>query len=136
MKYYSEILKKNFDTVEACNAAEKECQELQTKQTNEKKTLAKAVQDAEAKVDTAYKNIDAVTEKAKELSDKYLKELNEMLDPAKAALKEAQAERVNAIREFNNKFGVYTTHYTGDKAVDEFTRTTRMLNEFCKRFFF
>lgn len=139
MLFYSEKLDNFFSSAEACTKAELEHdkkleeknkqEELKNKQENavkcRKRALAKAVEDADAKVSLAHKEYERAQEQATKLSQEYLKKLDEILDPAKKAVTEAQKEKLQRLQEFNKEFGPYITHQTDEKALDEFNRTVK-----------
>lgn len=145
MKFYSEILDKVFDTPEQLKVEEdkyaikqkaqekKRIAQEQATKANEaleqsKKQYAKAIEDADEKVKEAYNNLSLAQEKAKILSEEYIKELNNIMTPAREAVREAEATKLEAIRQFNQKFGVYKVSYTGNKAVEEYIRAINMFD--------
>lgn len=147
MKYYSEMLDKLFESPEALAKeekaykkaqyeAQKKAQKLQEEQAKvkadleqSKKQYAAAVEVADMQVSEAYKNLELAKEAAKELSDEYIKKLSEIIEPAKQAVKEAETKRLQAIREFNNKFGTYKVNLSGDRAVEEYIRARNSLGD-------
>ena len=135
MKYYSEKLNKTFDTEADCLAAEKKHEEeLAAKKKQEeqalatKKELAKEIESAEEKVNLAYKDYDAAVEAVKKLREEFNKKAEEILNPAKEAISKAQEDRYKAIRAFNERYGVYTTTLSGDKAAKELDRITHWID--------
>ena len=136
MKFYSELLEKFYDQPEALLEAEvayqkklKEDKAAETSLTARKKELATAVDKADAELDAAYRELDDAKVRCKAILDESNKMMNEILDPATKKVKDAQRARVDAIRAFNKEFGVFRTSYTGDKAVKEFERTSRLIDE-------
>ena len=65
----------------------------------------------------------------KKFRKKQNKQITEKLSPAKKLVKEAEKRKYDALVAFNNKYGVYTTTYTGKKAYDEFKRTCAWMDE-------
>ena len=135
MKYFSEKLNKAFDTEEECLTAEAAFDKEQEEKKKQeelavvtKKNLAKDIETAGEKVNLAYKEYDAALEEVKKLKEEYSRKAEEILNPAKKAIKDAQKERYDAIKKFNENYGVYTTTYTGDKAVSEFNRVSRWID--------
>ena len=81
IKYYSELLNKNFDTLKEAEAAEKEVIEKEAKEKSDKAASAKAVEEA-------FEKANAIVEKAREefvqamvdadeVADKYRKKYGE-----------------------------------------------------------
>ena len=143
MKYYSEVLHKNFDTVKELEAAEKaeakkqeEAKEELVKVTNEKKAMAKKVEDASEALQEAYNKYDLAKEDVAKIIAEAKLEIEEILKPAKEAIKEAQKNRYDAIAEFSNKYGKYSVVYTGDKAYQEMQRARRYMDNIFKNSFF
>ena len=152
MKYYSELLNKNFDTEAECTEAEKaeetrlaEVEKKETALANEKKQLADAIDDAEAKLNLAYDKLEEARNKARELRDEYdkkvsalreelIKAQDEVLRPAKDELNVAQENKFKAIQDFNEKYGTYRKLYTGNKAAEEYARMSRTINNWFKNF--
>lgn len=148
MKYYSDILNKLFDTPEALNQEEKAYKKqqqeaerkqkiLQEKQAKEaaeleisKKQYAAAVELADQQVSEAYKNLEIAKQDAKALSEEFMKKLSEIMEPAKQAVKEAETVRLQAIREFTSKFGVYKANYNGERAAEEYMRARSRFDDF------
>lgn len=136
MKYFSEKLNKTYDTVEALESAEKEYDEKQksiaeanNKISNEKRKLAAAVESAEQHLADAYAYYDDTITQCKKIQEEANKQIAEKLDPAKKRVKEAEKRKYDALVEFNNKYGAYTTTVTGKRAYDEFQRTCSWMNE-------
>ena len=152
MKYYSELLNKNFDSVEECEAAEKaeetrlaEVEKKETALANEKKQLADAIDVAEADLNKAYDALEDARNKARELRVEYEKKVRELqkeleqkqeevLKPATDLVKKAQENRFKTIQAFNEKYGTYRMVYTGKKAADEYARMSRTINNLFKNF--
>lgn len=147
MKYFSEITGNMYDTTEALLEAEKTflkadsaiIDDLDTTvsskeefndlvETPSKKQLAAEVEAAEEKLTEEYANYDVAKKKIEELSKQYLKDVNDILEPAKAAVKAAEMARYEAIRKFNEAYGVYRTELTGDRAAKELLRTLNSFN--------
>lgn len=141
MIYKSEITGKEYSSEKECLAAEKEFQkqeeirvaeeEKKVAESNKrKKELAKAIEDAEAKLTEANRLYDIAQDKAAKILEDSNKEVKEILNTAEAEVDAAQKARFEAILAFNREFGSYTTKYTGAKAAEEFNRYT---NNFEKR---
>lgn len=145
MRYYSDMTKQLYDTPEQLAEAEKAAGTQPVKrmakapqdepQVPTKKELASAVEAAEAKVAEARANLELAKQKAEDMSKKFLEELDGILEPAKQQLKDAQQARYEAIRRFNDAYGVYTTSYTGARAADEFARSVAEMTSFFPRLF-
>lgn len=143
MKYYSDVTQKVYDTEEELNKAEEEIKTLEEEKekksalvSKEKKELANKIDVAEDTLNAAYKDLDLAREKAKDVQREALKQIENILRPAEEAVKNAQAERLDAIREFNQKYGVFTTTLTGQKAADEMSRVWRSFDKLFSDFFF
>ena len=152
MKYYSELLNKNYDSAEECEAAEKEEQtrlaEVEKKETalaNEKKKFAADIEKAEEELNIAYDKLEAARTQARELKDEFEKKVeelhkemlgkqNDILRPAKEEVEKAQQKKFNAIQAFSEKYGWYTKRYDGNKAIEEYNRITRTVNNWFKNF--
>jgi hypothetical protein len=135
MKFYSEELEQFFDTEEQCLAEEEKARIAAEEKKVTKAKLAKAVEDADKALDLAYEGLEEAKNKVLELQKEYDAKVDEIMDPALEAIKECNKARTDAIREFNDKYGVYTTTYTGNKALNEFAKVDNMLNQLWKRFY-
>lgn len=158
MRYYSDILDEFFETEEQCKKAESECiedmvppedeesldeccvceksipcneckVEEKKETTPTKKDLADRVQECEEKVKEAYELYSVAEKKANELSKQYLEEVDKIMSPAKKAVKDAEAEKYKAIKDFNDAYGVYRVSYTGARAAEEFNRALRKFED-------
>lgn len=154
MKYYSEKLNRNFNTEKECLKAEKQYEREKTYIKNnkplnegqtaelvakdkvnkslvskEKKEYADKITQAEKLLEQANKDYSIAQDKAAEILDKSNKEIKDLLDNAKAKVTEAERARRDALLEFNKKFGPYTAHYTGEKAIEEFNKAVTRFNE-------
>lgn len=129
MRYYSDTLKKFFDTEEQCLTAEQtDAQEKELAKVTKAK-LAKAVDDADKAVDDAYKGFSEAKDKVAELQKEYDNKVDEILNPAKDKVLSALNARREAIVNFNKKYGPYTTVYTGDKATNELSKLISNFNK-------
>lgn len=133
MRYVSDKTGKSYDTEKECLKAEKEFdleQERKEKEvelqkgliSKEKKELADRITEAEIELEKANKEYELAQDKATEILERSNKEVKEILDPAREKVKAAERAKRDAIIEFNKKFGVYTTKYTGEKAIEEFNK--------------
>ena len=129
MKYYSEQLKKLFDTPEALADAESAYNREKVETEQSKKVLAQRIEDAERAVDIAYKGYEEAKSQAAEILEKSNKQVADILNVAKAQINAAEKERTNAIVAFNQKFGTYRVNYTGERAKTESERVNRMIND-------
>lgn len=143
MKYYSDVTKKVYDTADELEKAEAEVKKLEEEKeaklatiSKEKKAFATEIENADKELDEAYKQLDVAREKAKQLQKEHLKQLENILHPAEEAVKTAQNKKYEAVKAFNDKFGVFTTTYTGAKAADELNRTLKYFDEVFHNFFF
>lgn len=140
MKFYSEILNKLFDSEEEVKTAEdsyrKEQEEKEAKKkaealavSKEKKELALAIDEAESNLNKAYDEYEEAKAEVKKILDESNKQMLEIITPAKKKIEEAQKAKFKAIADFNSKFGVYTTQYSGDRAYKEFNRAKSWIND-------
>ena len=163
MKFYSEITKDFYDSekalldAEAAATATTECdmcecreecesdqcvhtKDVESKDTTEtkltRKQLAANVEKADKVLAEARANLEVANQKAEKLSKEYLKSIEDLLNPARKAVNDAQAAKYEAIREFNEEYGPYKVSYTGDKAAQEMINTIRDMNRIFKRFWF
>lgn len=159
--FYSELTNKYYDSFEECAEAEKQVKEAedQKKQelakqeekkaeiSKEKKAMATAVERAESELDYAYTQLEVAKEKASKIYSEAKEQANEIykkaeeemqavLKDAKQAVTDAQEKKFKAVRDFNNKFGVYTTTYSGNKALEELKRANSWINDIFNGFFF
>lgn len=149
MKYYSEKLDKMFDTIEALREEEskvaikkKKVATQEPVKTEEnvsnapsKKQLAAAVEVADEALKEAYSNYESAKTKVEELSKKYLAEVNNILEPAQKAVKDAEKNRYEAIRRFNDSYGAYQVTYTGARAADEMMKAISNINNRANKLF-
>lgn len=143
---YKELTGKTFDTVEACQEAEKAIEEqrkaasLKEKEASKlRKALASDVDKAEKSLSDAYAAYDEAKNRVKALVEDFNKQRNDILEPAKKAVRDAEAARTEAIINYNKQCGPYQKTYTGDKAKEEYLRMSKyfdsMVNNFWKDFF-
>lgn len=141
MKYYSEKLRKLFDSEDALKEAEsKKIKKKQSAnmedvpvedtatETPSRKALATEVEAADEKVREAYSNYELAKCKVEELSKKYLEEVNAILEPAEQAVKDAETARYSAISRFNDAYGAYQVTYTGSRAAEEMLKALNGMN--------
>ena len=95
-------------------------------------------------LDEAYKFYEAERAKAKDIYAEAQKKANQLLkdakreadqliDMAEKEVKKASEKKTLAISEFNKEFGPYKTVITGDKAIEEYNKMIRnMDNTFAK----
>lgn len=135
MRFYSDELKRFFDTEEQCLAEEEKARQAAEEKKVTKAKLAKAVEDAEKDLDEAYAGLEEAKQKVAELQKEYDEKVDAIMNPARDVIKECIKTRAEAIKEFNDNFGVYTTTYSGNKALNEFAKTAAMMDQFWKRFY-
>ena len=144
---------KMYDDKLAFEKAQLEAKEVQLKAEAEaeqkatskrKKELSDEVEKATKHLDEAYKFYEAERAKAKdiyseaqkkadEILKKAKKEADELIDIAEKEVKKASEKKTLAISEFNKEFGPYKTVITGDKAIDEYNKMIRNIdNTFAK----
>lgn len=142
MKFYSEILKNFYDTEAQCHEAEEvHNKELEAKKmqeslvSKEKKQMSKRIEECDVALENAYAAYEAAKEKAKEILEKSNQEISDIITPAYDEVKKAQRQKLEALQDFNRKFGTYTTTYNGEKAVQEFNRATKWFDDLISALF-
>lgn len=136
--YKSEKTGKTYTSEEECIKAEKEFDKVKQAElvkakeiSKRKKELSDKINEANEKVDIAYKDYHSTQEKANAMIEAAKKSAEELLLAAARELEKATEERMNQIIEFNKEFGPYTTSYVGDKARAEYEK---VVNEMRKIF--
>ena len=119
MKYYSEKLKTTFNTEKECLNAEASFQTKESIEKSLKKQYSQRIENAETKLTNANHLYNVAKEKAKKILEDSNKQIEEILKAAQTEVEKASTEKLNAICEFNKKFGNYTTTLTGEKAAIE-----------------
>lgn len=135
MKFYSEELKKFFDTEEQCIAEEERSRVEAEEKKVTKAKLAKAIEEADKALDNAYEDLKNAKLEVEKLQQEYDEKVDSIMNPVREHLKLMQKERADAIKEFNEKFGVYTTTYTGNEALNEMLKMDKIFDNFFKRFY-
>lgn len=134
MKIYSEITKNLYDTEKECLEAEKEFKREKDTAELSKKAAAKAIEDAQTKLDEANALYDAAKEKAAKMLEESNKEITKLLNDAESVVKKAEDEKLNAVLEFNKKYGTYKTTLTGEKAAEAYKRSLDRFNRTLSNF--
>ena len=138
MKYYSEVLNSYFNTEKECLEAEKNRKvrvsedKQETKENSlqkEKKEAAKKVEQAELALSEAYDELQLAKQKAGEIMQTAKTQCAEIISEASKKVREKEGEKLVAIRNFNDRFGVYSKIYTGEKATREITRINNLLSD-------
>lgn len=135
MKFYSEELKQFFDTEEKCLAEEEKARVAAEEKKVTKAKLAKAVEDADRALDNAYESLEKAKAEVEKLQKEYDAKVDAIMNPVKDHLKLMQRQRADAIKQFNDKFGVYTTTYTGNKALNEMIKMDKIFDNIFRRFY-
>jgi hypothetical protein len=136
MRYYSETLNKFYDTEEQCLAEEEKARVDAEKKKVTKAKLAKVVEDADKALDAAYENLEKAKASVAELQKEYDAKVDNIMNPAVELVKKCSKDRADAIKEFNDNFGVYTTTYSGDKALNELVKMDKIFDNFFKKLYF
>ena len=136
MKFYSEELKEFFNTEEQCLAEEEKARQKAEEKKVTKAKLAKAVEDADKALDDAYEGLEEAKKKVTELQKEYDAKVDEIMNPARDLIKECTKNRAEAIKAFNEKFGVYTTTYTGNQALNEMIKMNKIMDNMFRKFWF
>ena len=134
MRYYSDITNKFYDKEEELNKAEETALAEKKKISSDKKILSKEIEEAEKALDVAYSNY----ENAKIEAQKVLKEAEQkakcILDAARDSIVLSKNKHKEAIQKFTNKYGVYTTTYTGKRAEEEYLKTLKRFDDIFRNF--
>lgn len=133
MRYYSDELKKFYDTEEALLAAEETARKQAEETKITKAKLAKNIEEAKAAVDDAYIQFDEAKAKVEELQKEYDAKVNEIMDPVRSNLQKCVAAKRDAIQEFNKNYGAYTTVYKGNDAINEWIKTAKSIDKIFNR---
>jgi len=136
MRFYSDELKRFFETEEECLSAEEQARVAAEEKKVTKAKLAKAVEDADKALDKAYENLKLAEEQVAKLQKEYDDKVDAIMTPAHDEIKACAKARAEAIKDFNDNFGAYTTTYSGNKAIQELDKLDSMINQFWKRFYF
>lgn len=134
MKYYSEDLKKFYDSESDLLKAEEEAKKQKDIAENSRKEMARKIDEANARIDTAYKSYEAAKKQVNDIINEAKKQVKNILDPAKKEISDAENARMEAIKEFNKKYGVYTETFSGDKAMEQYNRVLNQFNSACENF--
>lgn len=129
MKYFSEKLSKLFDSEEQLFQAEAEENDRQEKEriakaerSKQKKEYADKIEKAQSDVDKAYEDLETAKEEVREILEASNARMNKILNEAKDKVRAAEKTKMDALSEFNKRFGAYTTSYTGEKAEAEYNK--------------
>ena len=131
---YQELEGRVFSTVKECRAAEAEVEAarevLATKAdtSKKKKALADAIAQADAAVTEAYADYETAKEQVRKILEETNNQMENILTPAKAKVKEAEQRRVDAIKAYTDNYGCYQSVYTGERAEKELERFSRQFN--------
>lgn len=131
MKYYSEVLKKVYDTEEELKNAESSAEKVECS----KKELAKKVEQADKRIELAYDNYSEAKKKVNSIIDEANKKIKEVMEPARKEIKDAELAKTEAIKEFNSKYGVYITTYSGERALKEYEKFAKTFDSMLDKFF-
>lgn len=134
MKYYSESLKKFYDSESDLLKAEEEEKKQQAIAETSRKEMAKNIEEANTRIDKAYQEYEVAKKKVDDLIAETRQKVKSILDPAKKEISDAENARMEAIKEFNEKYGVYTETFSGDKAVEQYNRVLNQFNSTFENF--
>lgn len=135
MRFYSDELKKFFDTEAQCLAEEEKARVVAEEKKVTKAKLAKAVEDADKALDSAYEAFESAKKKVAELQKEYDAKVDAIMTPTRELITECIRNRAETIRQFNDKFGPYTTTYIGNKAVNEMFKATNLFDNLFNMFY-
>ena len=111
-----------------------------------KKELSDKIEEASRNLDEVYKFYEAEKSKAKDILtnvEKQIKrlredandEINRLMEFAEAEVKKASEQKTIAISNFNKELGTYKTVITGDKAIEEYNKMVRNMDNTFSKFF-
>ena len=103
MKYYSEDLKKFYDSEADLLKAEDEAKKQKDIAENSRKEMARKIDEANDRIDRAYQSYDAAKKQVNDIINEAKKQVKNILDPAKKEISDAENARMEAIKEFNEK---------------------------------
>ena len=142
MSDFKELEGKIFNSINECKDAEskvlKDREAIAEKEKDKsklKKKLSNDIEKAEEKVKQAYADYEAAKEQAAKIIEESNKQALDVINPAKQAIKDAEANKVAAIKAFNEACGPYQKVYTGEKAQAEFDRLNKQFNSMLSDFF-
>lgn len=130
--FYSETLNKYFDSEEECikqELIERNKNEIKQKSVSVEEQKAESRKQAARVVESAERAVSEAYDELKKAEDKARVAYKNIVNPAKEKLQKAEKERLEAIIDFNKKFGVYTKRYTGQEANDEFLRSLKHIED-------
>ena len=104
MKYYSEDLKKFYDSEADLLKAEDEAKKQEDIAENSRKEMARKIDEANDRIDRAYQSYDAAKKQVNDIINEAKKQVKNILDPAKKEISDAENDRMEAIKEFNEKY--------------------------------
>ena len=148
MKYYSEILKKVYDTEDSLKAAETEAKKKEEANVafKNKKALEEEIEAAIAKLNKAYDEYDKAKDEAAAILDESNKKIDylnkqitseledsnakakKLIEEANEKVKAATKEKYDATAKFNEKYGAYIKKYTGEEARKELDRQNNLFD--------
>ena len=148
MKYYSEILKKVYDTEDSLKAAETEAKKKEEANvaSKNKKALEEEIEAVIAKLNKAYDEYDKAKDEAATILDESSKKIDylnkqitseledsnakaeKLIEEANEKVKAATKEKHDAINRFNEKYGAYSKKYTGEEARKELDRQNNLFD--------
>lgn len=100
-----------------------------------KKELSDAINEAQNKVSIAEDEYKQAKDEASLIIKEANKKAEDIIKKALLKVDSAREEKMNAIKAFNDSFGVYTTTYTGRQAVEEYNKFTKEMNRVLNSFF-
>ena len=135
MSDFKELEGKIFNSINECKDAEskvlKEREALAEKEKDKsklRKKLSGEVDKAEENLKKAYADFETAKETARKILEESNQKMLDILNPAKQAIKDAEAARATAIKNFNKECGVYQKVYTGEEAQAELERFNKHFN--------
>ena len=142
MSEFKELEGQVYNSINECKDAEnkvlkeREAREIKERDKSKlRKKLSGEVEAAEADLKKAYENYEVAKETARKMIEEYNKKIQDLLNPAKEAVKEAQLAKTEAIKKYNKECGVYQKVYTGEEAQAEFKRLERTFDSLFNNFF-
>ena len=126
MKFYSEKLKRLFDTQKELEDAEHEkflkeqlVKEKENKKASEKEEYKKRIENARLVLKECRERYQKAREEAARILEESNAQAEKVLDEAEEPLKQAKNNLQDYITDYTKKFGAYKVTYTGEEAEEK-----------------
>lgn len=135
--YYSELLKKSFDSEDECLAAEAEYENVLAEKKEKENSLSKMkkesaneIKEADDRLKLALAELKKTRIEANKIVVDARKKAEEIIKEAEQKALDAYNDKYKAVSNFNEKFGTYTKTYTGKEAIDELNNAINSMFSF------